>query len=156
MRADGGVELWLADVGGTAGWEWPVPRLARFAYELGVAQARWTGRVPDLRWLSRRWLAQYLAEGPGRLTRVDDADWDHPSVAVWPAAGRRRLRELWADPSRLTAIAGPPTGRYATWTSAISSNLLITKCDTSPDLPESNALMRTCCPFISIGLLHSD
>jgi hypothetical protein len=47
-RADGGVELWLADVGGTAGWDWPVPRLARFAYELGAAQARWAGRVPDL------------------------------------------------------------------------------------------------------------
>jgi len=25
------VELWLADIAGTAGWEWPVPRLARFA-----------------------------------------------------------------------------------------------------------------------------
>ncbi len=106
IRADEGVELWLADVGGTAGWEWPVPRLARFAYELGVAQAQWAGRVPDVRWLTRRWLAQYLAEGPRRLTRVDDADWDHPSVAVWPAGVRRRLRELWADPGRLTAIAG--------------------------------------------------
>jgi hypothetical protein len=30
-RADGRVELWLADVGGTAGFDWPVPRLARFA-----------------------------------------------------------------------------------------------------------------------------
>ncbi len=104
-RADGGVELWLADVAGAAGWDWPALRLARFAYELGVAQARWAGRGPDLPWLSRRWLAQYLAEGPARLTRVDDADWDHPSVAVWPAEVRRRLRELWADPDRLTAIA---------------------------------------------------
>jgi hypothetical protein len=60
-RADGGVELWLADVAGPAGWDWPVPRLARFAYELGAAQASWAGRVPDLPWLSRRWLAQYLA-----------------------------------------------------------------------------------------------
>jgi hypothetical protein len=34
-RADGAIELWLADVAGTAGWDWPVPRLARFAYELG-------------------------------------------------------------------------------------------------------------------------
>jgi hypothetical protein len=65
-HTDGGVELWLADVGGIAGWDWPVPRLARFAYELGAAQARWAGRVPDLPWLSRRWLAQYLAEGPHR------------------------------------------------------------------------------------------
>ena len=104
-RADGSVELWLADVAGSAGWDWPVPRLARFAYELGAAQARWTGRVPDLPWLSRRWLAQYLAEGPPRLTRVDDADWDHPSVAAWPAGVRRRLRQLWSDHGRLSAIA---------------------------------------------------
>ena len=105
-RADGGMELWLADVGGTAGWDWPVPRLARFAHELGVAQARWAGRVPDLPWLSRRWLAQYLTEGPRRLTRVDDADWDHPRVAVWPAGVRQRLRQLWADPGPLLAIVG--------------------------------------------------
>jgi hypothetical protein len=104
-RADGGVELWLADVGGTAGWDWPVPRLARFAYELGAAQARWAGRVPDLPWLSRGWLAQYLAEGPPRVTRVEDADWDHPNVAVWPAGVRRRLRRLQADHARLVAVA---------------------------------------------------
>jgi hypothetical protein len=56
-RADGGVEVWLADAGGAEGFGWPVRRLARFAYELGAAQARWSGRVPDTPWLSRRWLA---------------------------------------------------------------------------------------------------
>jgi len=103
-RADGGIELWLADVAGVAGWAWPVPRLARFAYELGAAQAPWAGHVPDLPWLSRRWLTQYLTEGPPRLTQVADEDWDHPSVAVWPAAVRRRLRRLQADHSRPVAI----------------------------------------------------
>ncbi len=107
MRADGGVELWLADVGGTAGWEWPVPRLARFAYELGVAQA--AALMPEI---------------------ADRAPGDRPGHAHRRVGGG--------------------------WITAISSNLLITKCDTSPDLPESNALMRTCCPFISIGLLRSD
>jgi hypothetical protein len=104
-RADGGVELWLANVAGTPGWDWPVPRLARFAYELGVSQARWAGRVPDLPWLSRRWLEQYLAEGPPGFARVTDADWDHPSVTVWPAELRQRLRRLHADHDRLTAVA---------------------------------------------------
>ena len=104
-REDGGIELWLADVAGTAGWDWPVPRLARFAYELGAAQARWAGRVPDLPWLSRHWLAQYLTEGPPRLARVADEDWDHPSVAVWPAEVRRRLRRLHSDHARQAAIA---------------------------------------------------
>jgi len=103
-RADGGIELWLADVTGVAGWAWPVPRLARFAYELGAAQARWAGRVPDFPWLSRHWLTRYLTEGPPRLAQVADEDWDHPSVAVWPAAVRQRLRRLQADHSRPVAI----------------------------------------------------
>ena len=103
-RADGGVEVWLADVGGTGGFDWPVSRLARFAYELGAAQARWAGRVPDAPWLSRRWLAQYLAEGPGRMVTIDAADWDHPSVAAWPDLLRRRLRQLWTDRDRMVAV----------------------------------------------------
>jgi hypothetical protein len=104
-RADGGVELWLADVGGTAGFDWNVPRLARFARELGVAQARWAGRVPDTPWLSRRWLAQYLAEGPGRMVAVEAADWDHPNLAAWPVRLKRRLKRLWDDRDRLVAAA---------------------------------------------------
>jgi len=36
---------------------------------------------------------------------VTGDDWDHPSVAVWPAEVRRRLRRLQADQGRLTAIA---------------------------------------------------
>jgi len=104
-RADGSVELWLADVSGTGGFDWPVPRLARFAYELGAAQARWARRVPDAPWLSRRWLAQYLAQGPSRFVRTDAADWDHPAAAAWPAEVRRQLRRLWADQSRALAVA---------------------------------------------------
>jgi len=107
-RADGGIELWVSDVTGAAGWDWPVPRLGRFACELGASQARWAGRVPGLPWLSRRWLAQYLAEGPPRVTQVADADWDHPGLAaVWPAGLRQRLRRLHADHGRLLArVAG--------------------------------------------------
>jgi hypothetical protein len=105
-RADGRVELWLADVGGPGGFGWPVPRLARFAYELGAGQARWAGRVPDTPWLSRRWLAQYLAGGPIRHVRIEDTDWDHPSVAsAWPAPVRDGLRRLWAQRDRVLAAA---------------------------------------------------
>jgi hypothetical protein len=104
-RADGGVELWLADVSGLAGFHWPVPRLARFGYELGAAQARWAGRVPGTPWLSRRWLAQYLAEGPPRLVSIQAADWDHPSVAAWPTWVCRELRRLWANPQPALAAA---------------------------------------------------
>jgi hypothetical protein len=104
-RPDGGVELWLADVGGTGGFDWPVPRLARFARELGAAQARWAGRVPATPWLSRRWLAQYVAEAPNWVGPVDPASWDHPNLAPWPGPVRTRLRELWAGRARVLAVA---------------------------------------------------
>jgi hypothetical protein len=103
-RADGGVEVWLADVGGRGGFDWPVTRLARFAYELGAAQARWADRVPKTLWLSRRWLAQYLSEGVGPTVAINAADWDHPSVAGWPQPVRRHLRQLWEDRDRMVAV----------------------------------------------------
>jgi hypothetical protein len=46
-----------------------------FAYELGAAQARSAGHVPGPPWLARRWLAQYLAEGPGQMVTIDAAGW---------------------------------------------------------------------------------
>jgi len=104
-RPDGGVELWLADIGGTAGFDWTVPRLARFARELGTAQARWAGRVPDTPWLSRRWLEQYLAEGPGRMVSIQAADWEHPSLAAWPRPVRERLQRLWIGRAAFLARA---------------------------------------------------
>lgn len=103
---DGAVELWLADATGAAGTSWPVPRLARFARQLGVAQARWVDRVPDLPWLSRRWLRQYLAEGPARrVTDGDDRNWDHPAAAPWPEWARRELRRLWTRRDSVLAAA---------------------------------------------------
>lgn len=110
-RVGGGVELWLQDVSGPAGFAWEVSRIARFAYELGAGQARWAGRVPDTRWLSRRWLAQYLREEPSRSVRVRTADWDDPRVTAWPRDARRHLARLWADRDRVLAAAeaGPRT-----------------------------------------------
>ncbi len=80
-RADGRVEVWLADIHGAEGFDWSMARIARFAYELGAGQATWAGRVPEHGWLSRHWLAQYLAEGPSLSVDVRDEFWDHPSVA---------------------------------------------------------------------------
>ncbi len=105
VRSDGLVELWLDEVAGTEGFDWPVPRIARFAYELGVGQARWAGRVPESGWLSRRWLAQYLAEGPSLSVEVQERHWDHPRVAVWPPRVRQELRRLWHERDRLLAAA---------------------------------------------------
>jgi hypothetical protein len=104
-REDESVELWLEEVGGAAGFAWQVPRLARFAYQLGVGQARWIGRVPHDAWLSRRWLAQYSAEGPSRSVRVTHDMWDSPQAAVWPTAVRAGLARLWAERARVLAAA---------------------------------------------------
>jgi hypothetical protein len=104
-RADGGVELWLADIGGTSGFDWPAARLGRFAHELGAGQARWAGRVPATGWLSRGWLAGYLAQGPSTRVTIGATDWDHPAVAAWPAPVRHQLRALWVGQRRMLAAA---------------------------------------------------
>jgi hypothetical protein len=104
-RDDGDVELWLADVSGIGGFGWPVARLGRFAAELGAGQARWAGRVPAAGWLSRRWLAGYLAEGPSSRVTISATDWDHPSVAAWPDPVRHQLRALWVSQRRVLAAA---------------------------------------------------
>ncbi|WP_223874758.1 aminoglycoside phosphotransferase family protein [Salinispora oceanensis] len=105
VRADGLVELWLDYVPGSGGFEWSPSRIARFAYELGAGQARWTGRVPDLPWLSRGWLRQYLADGPPLSVNIEDSDWGHPDVAFWPDPVRQRLRRLWAERNQTLAVA---------------------------------------------------
>jgi hypothetical protein len=104
-RDDGCVELWLADVGGTGGFGWPVARLGRFAAELGAGQARWAGRVPASGWLSRRWLAGYLTEGMSARVTIRATDWDHPGVAAWPGRVRHQLRALWVGQRRVLAMA---------------------------------------------------
>lgn len=108
-RSDGSIELWIEDVAGTSGFDLSAERLGRFAYELGLGQARWVGRVPteaELPWLSRRWLAQYVAHGPGG-TAIDvrDEHWNHSVAAVWPEQVRRRLRTLWGSSTRALAAA---------------------------------------------------
>ena len=111
-RDDGSVELWLEDVAGPNGFAFPVARLGRFGYELGVGQARWAGRVPsayEVPWLSRDWLRQYLTEGPGNNVRIADADWDDPIAQVWPEQVRRKLRGLWEGrPQALEAVEQLP------------------------------------------------
>lgn len=101
----GRIALWLNDVGGRSGWTLDVPALARFAYRLGVGQARHAHRIPDQPWLSTDWLGQYLAGAGGWLTPMD---WDHPVLAPWPT---ERLRRLWParDTLRAAAARGVPT-----------------------------------------------
>ena len=102
-RSDGSVALWLEDVSGTPGIAWSVDRLARFARQLGHAQAEWTHRVPDLPWLSRGWLRQYITSRDARVP--DDVDWDHPAAAVWPRPVRTVLAAMMPRRQELLARA---------------------------------------------------
>ncbi len=63
-------------------------------------------RVPDIAWLSRDWLRQYLTAGPG--ANVRDDGWSHP---LWPAALRADLRRLWdhRDDVLARALTAPRT-----------------------------------------------
>ncbi len=104
-RPDGAVEMWLGDVPGVSGARWPVERLGAFARRLGAAQARYVGHLPDLPFLSRDWLPQYLSLGLAAHTVIDDADWNHPVAAVWPAPVRASLRRLWLRRDDALAVA---------------------------------------------------
>lgn len=89
---DGRIALWCeaaAESGdGVRGDE-----VVALAARLGAAQGEWCRRVPDLPWLSRRWLRQYVASKP--LAPAPE-DWSHPVAAeVWPAPLREGLRSMW-------------------------------------------------------------
>jgi hypothetical protein len=93
-------------VPGIDGFGFSVARLGQFGYELGVGQARWVGRVPnadEVPWLSRGWLRQYVANGPGNNVQVNGDEWDHPVARVWPDDVRQTLRRL--RESRMAVLA---------------------------------------------------
>lgn len=102
-RPDGMIELWLENIDGLEGFGWNPARIGRYAYELGAGQARWVGQVPSTKWLSRRWLAQYMAQGPSRGVHVVDADWDDARIAIWPRHVRQELKRLWHERGRVRA-----------------------------------------------------
>lgn len=106
-RSDGEIELWLSFAPGEPGFSWPVARIAAFARQLGRAQAGWAGRVPTQPWLSRHWLAQYLAAGPATSVFLSPASpWRHP---LWPADALDRLRDVWiARPSLVARCDAVP------------------------------------------------
>ncbi|WP_436535267.1 hypothetical protein [Actinoplanes sp. HUAS TT8] len=90
-RDDGQIGLWLAWADGEPATGWPVERYLAFAAQLGAGQARWAGRIPDQRWLSRGWLRHYLDSRPVPTVM----DWEHPTARRWPETVRRQLEELW-------------------------------------------------------------
>jgi Phosphotransferase enzyme family len=101
-KPDGTTELWLAESTGTPGITWSVDRLGLFAYQLGLGQARHAGRTSPEPWLSRRWLAQYIADRP----ITEPIPWDHPAARDWSDRVRNGIRPLWEQRFALVAQSG--------------------------------------------------
>ena len=95
-----GVDLWLEDVVGTPGDQWDIDTVTDFATRLGRGQGSYlAGRpLPDVDWLSRRWLRQYVASKPvDGSVLYEDAAWQQPGLADAFRALRPRLIQLWED-----------------------------------------------------------
>ncbi len=94
-------ELWLAEATGTPGIAWSPGRLGDFAYQLGLGQARHAAMTNPERWLSKNWLAQYLADRP----IPEPVPWDHPAARDWSDRVRKSIRPLWEHRFALVAAA---------------------------------------------------
>lgn len=102
--ADGVATLWLEDVAGRPGERWQPQHYARAAHDLGTTQGAYAaGRtpLPDQPWLSRRWLADWVATTERWWPLVDDdAAWADPRLSAL-AAQRAAARPVWAERLRL-------------------------------------------------------
>jgi hypothetical protein len=104
-RADGSIELWLEDKPGAPATAWSVARLGVFARQLGMAQGSLAGNLPAKPWLSKRWLRQYLENGPSKRVHIDESHWDHPVARPWPRPVRAALRRLWVMREQMLTVA---------------------------------------------------
>lgn len=99
--------LWLEDVVGLPGAQWQPQHYARAANDLGTTQGAYaTGDppVPNDAWLSRRWLAEWVATTARTWPLVeDDTAWRDERLADLDAL-RPQAREIWPERQRLLAI----------------------------------------------------
>lgn len=95
-RVDGAVGLWLEDVQGLPGTQWPVELYRLAARHLGETQGEFlAGRpLPDAPWLSQRWLRHYVERHGSDRHLLDDE-------RVWRGDLTRPLQPLVADGRRL-------------------------------------------------------
>jgi Phosphotransferase enzyme family len=91
-RTDGSVALWLEDLGAaTPATSWPLARYRLAARHLGQAQGQFAvdRPLPDLAWLSRGWLRDYLSQRDSDTALLED-----PVAWATPLARRLLPREL--------------------------------------------------------------
>lgn len=95
------VRLWLEDVKGLPGHEWPLERYRLASRHLGRAQGAFavSGAPRAEPWLSRDWLRAYVQRRAAGFSPGDDgAAWAHPLLAgVLPDPPVAGLRRLWDD-----------------------------------------------------------
>jgi hypothetical protein len=102
--AEGVAWFWLEDVAGRPGAQWQPQQYARAARDLGTMQGAYAAGSPPLpadAWLSRRWLAAWVATGARTWPLVDDDEAWRDERLVDLAALRPRARAVWAERQRL-------------------------------------------------------
>jgi hypothetical protein len=105
--------IWMEDVEGRPGAEWPVADYASAAFDLGTTQGAYTAGhpLPEQEWLSRHWLRAWVDTLAKDFALVADAaSWDADLLAdLLPL--RERAAAAWRSRSELLDIvaAAPAT-----------------------------------------------
>jgi len=90
--------IWMTDVSGPAGKDWPMARFYRALEHLGEFQGAYLcdSPLPDYGWFDTSgWLRKHAGEGERRARRAIPAARAHPAAAMVFDAGRgRRMLEL--------------------------------------------------------------
>ncbi len=99
--------MWLEDVTGLDGNQWQPQHYARGAHDLGTTQgafAAGASPLPDDRWLSRSWLAGWVATTERWWDQIDDDTlWRDARLAGLDAL-RPAARDAWAAREGLLAV----------------------------------------------------
>lgn len=103
--------LWLEDLSGFEGGQWPVKRYGDVGSALGLFNGRYLTEpeLPSYDWLGRDWLRVWVLQiTPLWFGRFQDAEtWDDPAVAhAYPQLLRDRLLDLWESRHDLLAALG--------------------------------------------------
>lgn len=112
QRADGTVSLWLQEIIGVPGAEWPIRRYEVTAEHVAVMQARFLADqpVPTYDWLARRWLRTYLDRRYDELSAPSLYPTGHPLLrsCLTPAAVRTARAAWEAREAVLAALENLP------------------------------------------------
>lgn len=107
-RADGSVSVWLEDVRGLPGPQWPLIGYAAASRAFGRLQGGLVARgcVPQEPWLTRGWLRAYVDRRVDYAeVLLDEARWrDVPETARDVAARRDDFVRLWNDREQLLEV----------------------------------------------------